>query len=138
MHGLENYVVQRYIDNPFLLQGLKFDFRVYVLLTSCDPLYLFIYKEGLARLATKKYTKPNTANIEDTFVHLTNYSINKHSEEFKFNLSAKDDNIGHKRSMSSVFKVHLLIFNHLFNFLYISCCNLRILRQNRSGETSKQ
>ena len=39
------------------------------------------------------------------FMHLTNYSINKANPDFKYNKSAEKDNVGHKRSMSSVFNV---------------------------------
>ena len=35
-------------------------------------------------------------------MHLTNYAINKKSPDFVFNTSDKEDNIGHKRSYSSV------------------------------------
>lgn len=47
-----NCVVQTYIDKPYLLGGLKFDLRVYVLLAGCDPLRIYVYEEGLARFAT--------------------------------------------------------------------------------------
>jgi len=35
-------------------------------------------------------------------MHLTNYSINKNSKNFIFNTTAENDNIGHKRSLKSV------------------------------------
>jgi tubulin polyglutamylase TTLL5 len=51
----ENYVVSQYIGNPLLVNGYKFDLRIYVALTSINPLRIYIYEEGLARFATCKY-----------------------------------------------------------------------------------
>ncbi|KAJ1488151.1 tubulin-tyrosine ligase family-domain-containing protein [Baffinella frigidus] len=73
-------VAQEYIARPFLIDGFKFDMRVYVLVTSCAPLRLFLYKEGLVRLCTEAYAEPGEANADQLFVHLTNFSINKRNE----------------------------------------------------------
>eukprot|EP00227_Mantoniella_beaufortii_P005731 CAMPEP_0197613566 /NCGR_PEP_ID=MMETSP1326-20131121/59084_1 /TAXON_ID=1155430 /ORGANISM="Genus nov. species nov., Strain RCC2288" /LENGTH=969 /DNA_ID=CAMNT_0043182429 /DNA_START=633 /DNA_END=3544 /DNA_ORIENTATION=+ len=70
----EPVVVQRYINNPFLIDGFKWDMRLYVLVTSFNPLEAFIYKEGFARFATHAYSK-SPADITNKFIHLTNSSI---------------------------------------------------------------
>lgn len=87
-----------------LLGGLKFDLRVYVLLTGVSPLRAFITKEGLARFATEKYESPAGANLTNMHMHLTNYAINKDSEEFVFNYDQNRDDVGHKRSIKAVFR----------------------------------
>ena len=71
--------MQEYIPNPYLIEGLKFDLRLYVLITCCDPLRLFLYPDGLVRFATELYEKPNKNNLDNLYMHLTNYSINKFS-----------------------------------------------------------
>ena len=53
-----------------------------MLVTSVDPLRVLVYREGLVRLCTSKYTAPTNANVHDLFMHLTNYSINKYNDNF--------------------------------------------------------
>lgn len=80
-------VVQRYLHKPFLIDGLKFDMRIYVLVAGTDPLRIFVYEEGLARFATQPYTAPRTDNLQNYYMHLTNYAINKNNPNFIFNES---------------------------------------------------
>jgi len=75
-------VVQQYIDNPLLIDGVKFDLRLYVLVTSFTPLRAYMHIEGLARFSTVPYQAPDSRNFQDRFMHLTNYSVNQHSENF--------------------------------------------------------
>ncbi|XP_077630369.1 tubulin polyglutamylase TTLL13 isoform X4 [Crocuta crocuta] len=93
----EHMICQQYISKPFLIDGFKFDMRIYVLITSCDPLRIFMYEEGLARFATMPYTEPSNSNLDDACMHLTNYAINKHNENF-----VRDDTAGSKRKLSTL------------------------------------
>lgn len=78
-----NYVVSEYIANPMLLNGFKFDMRIYVAVTCVNPLRIYIYEEGLVRFATCKYGHQQGKSAK--FMHLTNYSINKKNLAFQHN-----------------------------------------------------
>lgn len=57
-------IVQTYINNPLLIENLKFDLRIYVLILGYNPLRIFIYDEGLGRFATEKYQKVKKKNMK--------------------------------------------------------------------------
>ncbi|XP_076817564.1 tubulin polyglutamylase ttll6-like isoform X1 [Clavelina lepadiformis] len=93
----EHMICQQYVNKCLTIDGFKFDFRLYVLVTSCDPLRIFMYKEGLGRFATKKYCEPTNHNLDEVCMHLTNYAINKNSDDF-----IRDDVSGSKRKIATV------------------------------------
>ncbi|KAI9534887.1 Tubulin polyglutamylase ttll11 [Dissostichus eleginoides] len=92
-------VVQEYIQRPLLIDKLKFDIRLYVLLKSLEPLEIYIAKEGLTRFCTEPYQEPSQKNLSHVFMHLTNYSLNVHSGNF---VHSNSQSTGSKRSLSSV------------------------------------
>ena len=98
----ESYVAQKYIDNPYLIDGLKFDFRVYCLIYGVDPLRMYLYREGIVRFATVKYTGAKKRNLDNLYMHLTNYAINKSSDAFVNSKEGEDDKGANKRALSSV------------------------------------
>ena len=68
--------MQEYVDRPLLLDGYKFDLRLYVCVTSFKPMEAFLYKEGFGRFATEPYSlAPDQRH--NLFAHLTNSSINQ-------------------------------------------------------------
>ena len=98
--------MQRYLDKPLLIDGIKFDLRVYVVVTGLYPLSAFIYDEGLARFCTARYEAPTRANFRKAFMHLTNYSINKNNDAY-VHPNAEDilvDNDGTKRTLQSLYQ----------------------------------
>lgn len=71
-HKNQIIVAQTYID-PLLIDGYKFDLRIYVLLASITPLKLYVFHDGIVRVCSKKYTNKFTSY----FPHLTNVTFNK-------------------------------------------------------------
>lgn len=101
------FVIQQYIDSPHLIEDLKYDLRIYILLYGVNPLRIYIHKEGIARFCTEPYRKPNGRNLGDLYMHLTNYAINKHNSAYQQNDASEssEGEVGHKRSLSALLSI---------------------------------
>jgi len=89
-----SFVVSKYISNPLLINGKKFDLRIYVLVKQFQPLNAYVYTKGFARFCTELYTN-DVSQLGNSKVHLTNLAIQqtstggeryKNSEEVKWSL----------------------------------------------------
>lgn len=100
-----------------MYKDLKFDFRIYVLITGCNPLRVYLHRNGLVRFATESYQKASKSNKESPFIHLTNFAINKENPKYNNSsaLSSKskssktekknsEDRNLHKRSIKDFLK----------------------------------
>lgn len=74
-----SFIVQKYIERPLLVSGLKFDMRQFVLVASLDPLVVFISDDFYLRFTAQPFTLDN---IDDRFLHLTNHQVQKHAPDF--------------------------------------------------------
>jgi len=54
----KDIIVQRYLSKPLLLDGIKFDLRIYILVVGFNPIKAYICDEGLARFCTAAYERP--------------------------------------------------------------------------------
>ncbi|NXA07266.1 TTLL4 polyglutamylase, partial [Sapayoa aenigma] len=93
-------LVQRYLHKPYLIGGKKFDLRIYVYVTCYDPLRIYLFKDGLVRFASCKYSS-SMESLSNKFVHLTNYSVNKKNMEYKSN-SDETACQGHKWALKAL------------------------------------
>ena len=66
----KNYLIQNYIHNPLLLNGHKFDFRMYLLVASTNPLIAH-YHDGFLRVSLSPYDSASN----DKSVLLTNLAL---------------------------------------------------------------
>eukprot|EP00906_Rhabdomonas_costata_P035421 RCo049757 len=96
-------VAQRYVSRPMLINGFKFDIRMYAAVTCFDPLRIYIHEEGLVRFATEPYSR-STGQLGNRFMHLTNFSVNKKSARFAANTNADADDCGSKWSLSALWR----------------------------------
>lgn len=79
----EAYIVQRYIENPYLIGGKKFDIRAYVLVTSYSPLVVYIHRNAFCRFSTSQFSMDAKdisnlcTNSFNKDIHATNVAIQK-------------------------------------------------------------
>lgn len=85
---VESYVVQRYISNPYVIGGKKFDMRLYALVMSFSPLTVYIYRAGFCRFSASRYSNEDK-DVMNNFVHLTNVAIQKGSADYNADTGGK-------------------------------------------------
>ena len=96
-------MVCKYLGNPLLVDGFKFDIRLYVAVTSYDPLIIYLYEEGMARFATIKYDM-NNRHLKNQWMHLTNYSINKKNNDYVKSDDADLEDYGNKWTLGALLR----------------------------------
>ena len=75
-----SYIVQKYIEKPFLYKKRKFDIRCYSLITSINGVMQgYYYPEGYIRTSSKEF---DLRSVWDLYVHLTNDAVQKHGEDY--------------------------------------------------------
>lgn len=104
------FIIQKYIENPLLIDKRKFDIRVWALLNH--EMKLFFFREGYIRTSSEIFDL-GEKNLENPFIHLTNNAIQKHSETYgKFE---KGNQLSfHSLDVDQIFFFILLRFLEIF------------------------
>lgn len=73
-------IVQRYLKNPLLISGRKFDVRAYAMITSVNgTLKGYMYRDVYFRTSSKPFSLDDLSN---RYVHLTNDAIQQNADDF--------------------------------------------------------
>lgn len=74
------FILQKYIENPLLINKRKFDIRCYALATSINGILQgYFYPEGYLRTSCKEFSLKDVGN---RYIHLTNDAVQKYAEEY--------------------------------------------------------
>ena len=76
---MTSFVVQKYMERPLLIEGRKFDIRMWVLISQEMKVYLF--KQGYIRTSSFKYSNDSTS-LADNNIHLTNNAVQKNNNDY--------------------------------------------------------
>lgn len=76
--GPAQYVTQKYVENPLLIGGKKFDIRMYALVVSYTPLIVYMNRGGFARFSMSRYSS-DKSDMTNLGKHLTNVAVQKTS-----------------------------------------------------------
>ena len=99
------WICQRYIQDPMLLDGLKFDCRLYVVVRSLDPLQFYLAKEGMCRFCTEQFS-PVTGPKYEPLAHISSFHLNKGNSKYQNSgqTSTNEDSVSSKRSLTTVLR----------------------------------
>ena len=98
------YVITKYVTNVNLIKNKKYDLKLYILITSLKPLRIYLYKDGLVRIASKKYSL-DINSMGDKYIHLTNTEVNKYNKYYINPKNYSDENTNMEfKNMPKTFK----------------------------------
>ena len=118
-YGLQDYIIQKYIQNPLLLEGRKSEVRLYWLLASVEPLIVLMFHEGTVRLNTLPF---KLDEFENQLIHVTNVHQQKQHPDY-------DPHAILKWSFADL-QAYLLENNHTLDQNYLNkyfmprCCDI--------------
>lgn len=76
--GGVQFVAQKYIEHPLVIEGKKFDIRQWVLIQDYCPPKIWFYNDCYIRFCADDFSLDN---IYNRHIHLTNNSVQKYNKK---------------------------------------------------------
>ena len=101
--GRNDVVIQRYLNQPYLIEGRKGHCRIYCLIASAEPLRAYVYSEGIVRIAPELYdASPERADA--TSMHVTNTALHLGDPNLMIDPDPTQEDSGAIRSLSAMLR----------------------------------
>ena len=121
-------IIQKYIEKPLCYKGRKCDMRLWVLLTWDFNVYLF--KEGHFKASSVHFD----INSQDSYIHLTNYSVQKYNHDFaKYEMGNEISFLDFELSVNNTINIRKDLFPKLKQIILytMKCAKNKINRRDR-------
>lgn len=93
------WVLQRYLDRPWLVDGHKAHMRCYLLVVPGWPRRVYLSHDGIVRLAPRPWDDGSGGAVER---HITNTNLHWKTGELRIEEDAAREDAGHVRRLSAV------------------------------------
>lgn len=78
--GRSSMIIQKYMEDCFLIEGRKFDIRCYILVTTVNGMLKgYWYEDGYIRTSSTEYSLEDVDNL---MIHLTNDAVQKNHQSY--------------------------------------------------------
>ena len=114
----EAMLAQQYIHDPLLVNGFKFNLRLYIVITSHTPLRAYLWNNGITFVATEVFDI-NKSAMANTAMHIANPLVHLDNKNLHIANCLEDDDKGHLMRLSS-----------LYGLLAKQECNIELLQKN--------
>lgn len=96
-------VVQRYLDQPYLVDGRKGHARIYGLVCAAQPLRAYLYTEGITRFAPERYDR-RPEQWCNSAMHITNTALHRGHKDLTISDDPSQENAGAIWSLTALLR----------------------------------
>ena len=97
------HIVQSYIADPYLIQGKKSHIRLYLLIASADPLRVYLWQNGIVRIAPEAY-RPGLGWLDRSAIHITNTALHRDHPDLVLSKDRSRDDLGNIWSLEALLR----------------------------------
>ena len=97
------HIVQEYLARPYLVQGRKCHIRLYLLITSVAPPRVYIWRDGIVRIAPEPYREA-PGWLDRPAIHITNTALHSGHPDLVLSQDPDQEDVGNIWSLRALLR----------------------------------